>query len=104
MDYDPRPVQPLVIGFSAVLENLGMRLAASELFLLGNSMGFAASLNVIPFQRELHISIFSMMFAYSWSLHDFKSTHGGYYKQAILDEPLVITVDVHYFHRLHPLS
>lgn len=81
MEYYPRPVQPLVIGFSAVLENLGMRLAAAELFLLENSMGLAASLNVIIYlsfpKRATHLHIlydvclrlvFARFEEYSWRL------------------------------------
>ncbi|PON99753.1 Transmembrane protein [Trema orientale] len=82
----PSPVSPVmmptpwtVVGFGAVLANLST-LAASEMFLFGNSLGLAASLNVIiyltagfPFQRELHISIYSMMFAYGWCLQDLEA-------------------------------
>ncbi|KAF3445604.1 hypothetical protein FNV43_RR10780 [Rhamnella rubrinervis] len=63
----------ITVGLGALLGNLGTQFAASEFFLLGNSLGLAASLCVIiyltdgfPFQRELHISIYSMLFAYGW--------------------------------------
>lgn len=78
--YLPNP--PFVIGIGSAFANLAT-LAASEMFLFGNSLGLAASLNVIiyltagfPFQRELHISIYSMMFAYGWSLQGLQAAKG----------------------------
>ena len=64
------------LGITALFTSLGSAVAASNWFLLGNSLGLATSVSVIiylttgfPFQRELHISIYSMMFAYGWSVN-----------------------------------
>lgn len=71
------------IGLAAVFAALGS-IAESDWFLLANSLGFAASVSVLiyltagfPFQRELHLSIFSLMFAYGWSLHDIQPKEGA---------------------------
>ncbi|OMP02591.1 hypothetical protein COLO4_10975 [Corchorus olitorius] len=55
---------------------LGHTEANPYLFLFGNSIALAASLSIIiyltgefPFQRELLISIFAMMFTYGYSVH-----------------------------------
>ena len=83
-EYSPKmvPNPSWTVAFGAVLANLSA-LAAAEMFLFGNSLGLAASLNVIiyltagfPFQRELHISIYSLMFAYGWCLQDLQAKKG----------------------------
>ena len=58
----------------SVLALLGSH-ATSYLFLFANTLGFTASLSIIiyltggfPFQRELLMSMFSMMFAYGFSI------------------------------------
>uniref|UniRef100_A0A803NH61 Uncharacterized protein n=1 Tax=Cannabis sativa TaxID=3483 RepID=A0A803NH61_CANSA len=83
MPYIPSEPLPFTVGFGVVLANLGT-LAASEMFLFGNSLGLTASLNVIiyltagfPFQRELHISIYSMLFAYGWSVQGLESSENS---------------------------
>ena len=59
----------------AVISRISGSHATTLLFLFANTLGFTASLSVIiyltggfPFQRELLISIFSMMFAYGFSV------------------------------------
>ncbi|GMP62160.1 hypothetical protein CsSME_00024361 [Camellia sinensis var. sinensis] len=79
----PAPLVPVLLA--AVSGNLGS-LAPSTwwfLFLFANTLGLFASLSSIiyltagfPFQRELHISIYSMMCAYGFSTADFQP-HGG---------------------------
>ncbi|KAI8023485.1 Ankyrin repeat-containing protein BDA1 [Camellia lanceoleosa] len=75
----PELIVPLL---GAASGNLGF-LSSQFLFLLANTLGLVASLGIIvyltvgfPFQRELQISIYSMMFAYGFSIPDFQS-HGG---------------------------
>uniref|UniRef100_A0A5B6YKP1 Putative Ankyrin repeat-containing protein n=1 Tax=Davidia involucrata TaxID=16924 RepID=A0A5B6YKP1_DAVIN len=65
--------------FLAALFANSASLAPSNLFLLGNTMGLTASLSIIiyltsgfPFQRELQLSIYSMMFAYGCSVDAIK--------------------------------
>ncbi|XWS35582.1 hypothetical protein CRYUN_Cryun20dG0009400 [Craigia yunnanensis] len=56
------------------------------LFLFGNSVGLTASLSIIiyltrgfPFQREILISIFSMMFTYGFSIYSMTEKDGVAY-------------------------
>ncbi|KAL5560529.1 hypothetical protein UlMin_036740 [Ulmus minor] len=74
------------LGLAALSTGLGSTATASNWFLLGNSLGLATSVSVIiylttgfPFQRELHISIYSMMFAYGWSVNIDQSNKGVRY-------------------------
>ncbi|XP_062099784.1 ankyrin repeat-containing protein BDA1-like [Humulus lupulus] len=106
MPYIPGKSLPFTIGFGAVLANLGT-LAASEMFLFGNSLGLTASLNVIiyltagfPFQRELHISIYSMMFAYGWSVQGLQSENNkGGVRNVILGLAFLLPFILRWFPR-----
>ncbi|PON99759.1 Transmembrane protein [Trema orientale] len=79
------PHSPTTIGIAAIFAALG-GVATSDWFLLGNSLGFATSVSIIiyltagfPFQRELHIAIYSIMFAYGWSVSDIQPKEGARY-------------------------
>ncbi|XP_060673326.1 ankyrin repeat-containing protein BDA1-like [Ziziphus jujuba] len=80
----PRSFEPqataTAAGLSVFFASLGSAQPAEESFLFGNSLGLASSICVIiyltsgfPFQRELHISMYSMLFAYGWSIQDIDS-------------------------------
>lgn len=65
-------------GVLAVSGNLGT-LVTSNLFVFGNTLSLAASLSIIiyltsrfPFQRELQIAIYSMMFTYGCAVDNVK--------------------------------
>ncbi|OMP02606.1 hypothetical protein COLO4_10974 [Corchorus olitorius] len=65
-----------VMGSTQAKSHLFLFAKSSYLFLFGNSIALAASLSIIiyltggfPFQRELLISIFAMMFTYGYSVH-----------------------------------
>ncbi|CAL5401344.1 unnamed protein product [Camellia sinensis] len=73
----------LIPALATVSGNLGSLAPTRFLFLFANTLGLFASLSIIiyltagfPFQRELQISIYSMMFAYGFSTVDFQP-HGG---------------------------
>uniref|UniRef100_A0A5B6YKW0 Putative Ankyrin repeat-containing protein n=1 Tax=Davidia involucrata TaxID=16924 RepID=A0A5B6YKW0_DAVIN len=75
----PAYFPPATTTFLAALSANSASLAPSNLFLLGNTMGLTASLSIIiyltsgfPFQRELQLSIYSMMFAYGCSVDAIK--------------------------------
>ncbi|KAJ0052793.1 hypothetical protein Pint_00073 [Pistacia integerrima] len=81
--YTPPPPPAYIPGFVpavtsglAVVSGSSGSPVTSNLFLFWNSLGLAASLNIIiyltsrfPFQRELQIAIFSMMFTYGCAVH-----------------------------------
>ncbi|XP_060673694.1 ankyrin repeat-containing protein BDA1-like [Ziziphus jujuba] len=76
----PMLAPAVTVGLGTLFANLGSLQSASQFFLFGNSLGLASSICVIiyltsgfPFQRELHISIYSMLFAYGWSIQDIDS-------------------------------
>ncbi|XP_062099788.1 uncharacterized protein LOC133805632, partial [Humulus lupulus] len=76
--------QPRAVFFlSGVLAFLGVHDGTPNMFLIGNSLGFVTSVSIIiyltagfPFQRELHISIYSIMFAYGWALKNIQPDEG----------------------------
>ncbi|XP_060672974.1 ankyrin repeat-containing protein BDA1-like [Ziziphus jujuba] len=68
------------VGLGVLFAKLGSTLHAAEYFIFVNSLGLASSISVIiyltsgfPFKRELHISMYSMLFAYGWSIQDIDS-------------------------------
>ncbi|CAL5340362.1 hypothetical protein CsSME_00024363 [Camellia sinensis var. sinensis] len=73
----------LIPALATVSGNLGSLAPTRFLFLFANTLGLFASLSIIiyltagfPFQRELQISIYSMMCAYGFSTAHFQP-HGG---------------------------
>ncbi|XVF33656.1 hypothetical protein REPUB_Repub17cG0186700 [Reevesia pubescens] len=75
-------VTSAVVAVSALLGSQ----ATSYMFLFGNSIGLTASLSIIiyltggfPFQRELLISILSMMFTYGFSIYSLTEKDGVAY-------------------------
>ncbi|OMP03835.1 hypothetical protein CCACVL1_02249 [Corchorus capsularis] len=77
-------IGPATTGLLAIISAVsGSTQAKAYLFLFGNSIALAASLSIImyltggyPFQRELLISIFAMMFTYGYSVHGLTQKDG----------------------------
>ncbi|XP_031281818.1 uncharacterized protein LOC116140312 [Pistacia vera] len=72
-------VVPAVVSGLTVVSGSSGSLVTPNLFLFSNTLGLVASLNIIiyltsrfPFQRELQIAIFSMMFTYGCAAHHIK--------------------------------
>ncbi|XVF79717.1 hypothetical protein PTKIN_Ptkin15bG0012400 [Pterospermum kingtungense] len=84
-EFTTRSVPAITSAVALVSAILGSQ-ATSYLFLFGNSFGLTASLSIIiyltvgfPFQRELLMAIFSMMFTYGCSVYSLTENDGVAY-------------------------